>query len=355
MTGRDVAEQARRTIHRHGLIQAGEAVLAAVSGGPDSVALLAVLHRLREPLGIRQLQVAHVHHGWRGADAEADADFVAALAGRYDLPVRIERVDARGYAAAEKLSPEDGARRLRYAALERIAGEGGLGVVAVGHTRDDQAETVLMRLVRGSGLAGAAGMPAARPLGSCRLIRPLVETARRDVEAFLSSEGLTARRDATNDDTALMRNRIRHELLPLLAREYNGRITETLARWSEEARADYAYLEAAALAQWPEACAATPEGVGIALAWWSRAPLALQRQMLRLAVRAVKGDLLQIDFRHWQEISALVSERPAGARVDLPGGIGVTKQGRQMLVALRGRAAPAAQTAAALAAHAVAI
>ena len=344
-------ERVRQTIHGHGLMQAGESVLAGVSGGPDSVALLALLHRLRESLGIRRLHVAHVHHGWRGAAADADAALVASLASRWELPVSIERVDAAGYAAAEGLSPEDGARRLRYEALARLAGRCGAAVVAVGHTRDDQAETVLMRLVRGSGLVGSAGMPILRPLGSCRLVRPLLETSRQEIEAFLSAEQLTAHQDATNDDTTLLRNRVRHQLLPLLAREYNGRITEALARWAEEARADYACLEAVAQAQWPSACASMTEGgVAIALAWLSRAPLALQRQMLRLAIRAVKGDLLQIDFRHWEEVQALMTDRQDGARVDLPGGIRITKEDRHLVVA---RHTAPAHTATTMAAHAV--
>ena len=352
MTSQALLERVRRTMSRHGLIQAGASVLVGVSGGPDSVALLALLYQLRKTLGIRQLHVAHVHHGWRGAEADADAVHVTALAQRYGLPVSVERVDAAGCAKVERLSPEDAARRVRYDALSRLARQCGAGVVAVGHTRDDQAETVLMRLVRGSGLAGAAGMPIVRSLGPCRLIRPLLEVRRRDVETFLAAEGLTARHDATNADTTLLRNRVRHQLLPLLAREYNGHITEALARWAEEARADYACLEATAQAQWLAACTSTPDGgVGIALAWLSRAPLALQRQMLRLAIRTVKGDLLQIDFRHWEEVSALISERPAGARVDLPGGISVTKQDRHLAVL---QAAPSANAGIIPMAHAVA-
>ena len=323
-------------IRRHGLLQAGERVVVGVSGGTDSVALLALLVRLRDAVGCPELQVAHVHHGWRGADAEADATFVIELAARWHVPASVERVDALGYASAASLSPEDAARRVRYDALARVAHRCHARVIAVGHTRDDQAETVLMRLVRGSGLAGTAGIPVTRSLEECRVVRPLLGVWREELRRFLDEEGLTARQDATNDDTTFLRNRVRRELLPLLARAYNPQIKDTLARWAEEAGDDYAYVLQQAASEWHAFQAdATPDAVRLPLAWLSRAPLAMQRQVLRLAIRHVKGDLLQIDFRHWEALQTLMTERPVKSRVDLPDGVSVTKQPRALVIARR--------------------
>ena len=336
MNDRSLLERTRQAIQRQGLVPAGESVLVGVSGGADSVALLVLLQRLRQALGIRQLSMAHVHHGWRGAEADADAAFVVDLGQRWEIPVAVERVDAAAVAAAQRLSLEDAARRVRYAALARAAARFNARIVAVAHTRDDQAETVLMRLVRGSGLAGLAGMTPARPLGGLRLVRPLLGVWRAEVEAFLRAEGIAVRQDSSNTDRTFLRNRIRHELLPLLERAYNPAVKDALARWADEAQADYAYLAQAADTAWEAASEAAPtmgDGVALQLAWLNRAPLALQRQLVRTAVARVKGDLLHIDFRHWTEVNALLTERPVGARVDLPGGVQVTKHARCLVVA----------------------
>ncbi len=349
MNDDSLRERTRQAMQRQGLIQDGDSVLVGVSGGTDSVALALLLQQLRQALGIRRLSMAHVHHGWRGAEADADAAFVADLGQRWEVPVAVERVDAAAAAAAQRLSLEDAARRLRYEALSRAARRFDARVVAVAHTRDDQAETVLMRLVRGSGLAGVSGMPPARPLGTLRLVRPLLGVWRAELEAFLQAEGVTARQDSSNADCVFLRNRLRHELLPLLARDYNPAIKDALARWADEAQADYAYLAQAADTAWDAALdpdAAATDGVALQLSWLNRAPLALQRQMLRTAVAKVKGDLLQIDFRHWAELNALLTDRPVGARVDLPGGIHATKHARALVVARAARPSAATTDAA---------
>ena len=180
-------------------------MLAAFSGGADSTVLVHALHRLGY-----EVIAGHVQHGLRGEEAEAEAAHAAAFAAALGLPYHERRVDAAGYAAAHKLSLEAAAREVRYAALEEMAQEVGVERIATGHTADDQAETVLLKLLRGAGPTGMSGMPPVRG----KIIRPLLALTRAEVEAYAQAEGLGFRTDSSNQDPRFTRNRIRHEILP---------------------------------------------------------------------------------------------------------------------------------------------
>lgn len=223
------------TVRRHGLLHGGETVLVAVSGGADSVALLDVLGDLRQALGLT-LQCAHVHHGLR-AEADADADFVRRLCERLAVPFHLERVTVRREPPWEGLEAE--ARRTRYAALEARALTLGASRIATGHTADDQAETVLMRLLQGAGPRGLAGIAPARG----RFIRPLLDARRDEVLAHLGSRGLGWVEDATNRDPRFLRNRLRQDVLPFLARQYGPGVVESLCRSAALSRELVADLE----------------------------------------------------------------------------------------------------------------
>lgn len=221
----DWRERVRRRIERWRGAGLGAAWVVAVSGGSDSVGLLRVLHRLAPELGLR-LSVAHLDHGVRGDAARADAAFVAGLAEQLGLPL-----DLGQWQPTRAGHFEADARRARYAWLAETARARGASVVAVGHTRDDQAETILHRIVRGTGLRGLAGMPAQRPLdGSLTLVRPLLEVPRQELRAELEVLGQPFREDASNADQSRTRARIRHDLLPKLAAEYNPKVAEALVR-----------------------------------------------------------------------------------------------------------------------------
>jgi tRNA(Ile)-lysidine synthase len=228
-------DQVERTIRRHAMLAGGETVLVAVSGGADSVALLNFLVELA-PAWRLQLHVLHVDHQLR-PDSLADADFVRALGARLGVPVDVVTVmvDPRG-------SVEAGAREARYAALEAAAARLGAHRIAVGHTADDQAETVLMRLVEGAGVRGLAGIPPVRG----RIIRPLIDMHRAALEAALGAAGVSWVEDPTNRDPKFLRNRIRHELLPLLADSYNPGVAAALTRVSALARDTVTALDRAA-------------------------------------------------------------------------------------------------------------
>jgi tRNA(Ile)-lysidine synthase len=217
------AEAPLRTVERTlagGLVPPGQRVVVAVSGGADSVFLLLALHRLAGRRGLT-LEVAHLDHGWRGPAGAADAAWVAALAGDLGLPFHGGRVDARGAARAGRLSPEGAARALRYAFLRDVCRETGAAFVATGHTADDQVETILLALLRGSGPAGLGGMAEAGPLPApesegLRLVRPLLGVGRGAVRDALRAGGQAWREDATNLDPRLPRNRLRLDVLPRL-------------------------------------------------------------------------------------------------------------------------------------------
>lgn len=222
----DVSERVRQFLNSIDPLPRG--IVIAVSGGADSVALLRALHAEFDG----PLVVAHLNHGLRGPESDADAEFVANLANQLMLPVRVERRDVTG---GENL--EAAARRVRYEWLSEMAQAAGADFVATGHTADDQAETVLVRLLRGAGLPGLRGIARRRRLtDGVSLIRPLLDVRRSVVEAYLASLGQPWQDDASNADRRFTRNRIRHDLLPKLAGEYNPRVVEMLNRLSRQAR-----------------------------------------------------------------------------------------------------------------------
>lgn len=324
----------QKTLRQYRLLEPGESVVVGVSGGPDSVALLDLLRRSEVAP-----HVAHLHHGARGADADADADFVVALASRWGLPCTVGRADVPALAQREGLAFEEAARRVRYGFLLQTAQAARARAVAVGHHADDQAETVLMHLLRGAGLAGLRGMapvtsfaalapllilpdgsPAPRDV-DVQLIRPLLQTPRAEIEAYCREQGLETRFDRSNLDTTLFRNRLRHETLPYLA-ELNPRIAERLCRLAEVARADYALLEQLTEATWAALIVEQrPEAVTLALDGWRAQPLALQRLLLRRAAFHVRPTLRDVDFVHVENAVALAQTGATGAVATLPNGI----------------------------------
>ncbi len=227
-------------------MRAGDRVCVAVSGGADSVALLRLLLELRAELGV-VLAVAHFNHGLRGEDSEADEAFVADLARHHGLEFFAGRADVREHALAAKLSVEAAGRELRYGWLTHLAEEQRFNSVATAHTLDDQAETVLLKFLRGAGTRGLAGIYPSLDVwdgDALRIVRPLLCVTRDQVEAYLASLGQSWREDESNLDHRFARNRVRHSLLPLLEREYNANIRQVLGDAAELARAEEEYWRA---------------------------------------------------------------------------------------------------------------
>ena len=314
--------QVRQTIVSHRLLATGDRVVVAVSGGADSVALLHLLVSLQPPLQLT-LHVAHLDHGLRATSPE-DASFVEALGHRWGIPSTIERRDVSALCVREGWSLEDGARRVRYQFFLEVARRWGMTRLALAHTADDQAETVLLRLVRGTGLMGLGAIPIMRELEpGVRVVRPLLDVWRRDLLAYLQEAGLSYRDDETNHDQRFVRNRIRGELLPLLERRYNPNIKRMLTQLADQSRWDYAYLDAAAGRQWKRAVKERhpSQHVAISVQVFRHQPKALQRQLVRRAVEQIRGTVGQLEFRHWLEVERLFLSRPTGTILDLPGGV----------------------------------
>jgi tRNA(Ile)-lysidine synthase len=282
------AQSALAAIRKKALVRAGDRVGVAVSGGADSTALLRAMLELREELGI-VLKVLHFNHQIRGTEADADEQFVKTMSAQHGLEFVSGSADTRAHGAQKKLSLEASARTLRYKFFAAQIASGVVNKVATAHTLDDQAETLLLRLVRGTGLRGLRGVHDQTADG---IIRPMLHVRRTDVEQYLKSLGQTWHEDATNADTHHTRNRIRHELLPALARDFNPQVAETLARTAEVLAADEEYLHAETQRLLPLLVmpgkpvrgggrAASAEGVAVDAQKLQVQPLALRRRIIR--------------------------------------------------------------------------
>jgi tRNA(Ile)-lysidine synthase len=323
-----------RWLHRQGLPPGSTVV--AVSGGPDSVALLrALLHLRRDQAPI---VIAHLNHRLRGAESDADETFVRDLhaglvaQGHASLKCHCDQIDVAAAAKAERGNLESVARRIRYDWLARIAKECNVPRVITGHTADDQAETVLHRLLRGTGLKGLAGIAARRELVSgVELVRPLLCVRRTEVMEYLHGEGQTYRIDRSNQDLAYTRNRIRHELLPLLATQYNPAIVSVLGRLAEQAEA--VHRDDEALARELLAKAERPRA-GRLLIFDRHILMAAPRRLVCEAFRLVwqrEGwPTGPMSFERWDRLAAVTFGECTG--VDLPGR--VRARGREQVVQL---------------------
>ncbi len=301
-----------RTLERYRMVRPGDSVLVALSGGADSVALTALLYELRHPLGI-SIFLAHLNHGLR-AEADEDEDFCRSFSERLSLPFVSSRVDVGANARRNKRSLEDEGRRARYEFLEARAKELGATRIAVGHTLDDQAETFLLRLLRGS---GGRGLSAIHPVKNGRIIRPLIDVRRAEIEAYLDERGLRFREDRSNADPRFLRNRIRHEELPRLTAAYNPRLAESLARTASVLRDEEAWMEAETDAAFAAIGSTSKNEVRLERPLLGAYPVALKRRLVRAAIERVRG-LDGISHRHVEDVIALALGR-SGRELHLPG------------------------------------
>jgi tRNA(Ile)-lysidine synthase len=318
-----------RTIQAHDMIRPGDAVLLAVSGGPDSMALVRVMMALAPGLDLR-IGLAHLNHGLRGGDAGQDQAFVQQFADAHDLPCFCETRDVAALARNRKLSLEDAGRRARYDFFFRTADIHGYTSIVTGHTRDDNAEQVLLALLRGSGPAGLAGIPARR---DDRIIRPLIDCSRKEIMAFLHALGQTFVTDDSNRDPMFLRNRIRHHLIPLLEKDYNPGIKQGLHRLSRILGPEDQFLDEHSRQAF-DTCVEKKEATSVLLSLSGLDALhpALFPRVLRHAVRHVKNDLRRITHDHISAIRHLAVQAAPGSHLDLPDRIRVYKTRKQICV-----------------------
>ena len=303
------------TIERFRMFQTGQRVGVAVSGGADSVCLLHVLVELAPRWNLR-LSVLHLDHQLRGEESSEDARFVGELAGTLGLPFSLSRVDVARLSTERGENLEQTARKARRAFFLNHLQSALADRIALGHTRSDQAETVLFRFLRGAGTSGLAGV---RPVTREGLVRPLVAVDRAAVEQFLRERNITWREDSSNASLGFARNRIRRVLLPALEREWNPAIAETLAHTADWAFAEESYWDAEVDRLAAAHLNVKSPAVFVRADLMRELPLAAARRLIRRAIEMVKGDLLGIDFAHIAAVMALISQAEGDGRLQVPG------------------------------------
>ncbi|HQQ06664.1 MAG TPA: tRNA lysidine(34) synthetase TilS [Candidatus Omnitrophota bacterium] len=313
-------DRVRATINRSSLIAPRDRIIAGVSGGPDSTALLLVLKALSAQYKLT-LHAAHVDHMLRKT-SKRDARFVKDLCAKLDIPVTIRKIDIMRRSTGRSI--EETARDERFAFFCTLAKKHKADTIALGHNLDDQAETVLMRLLRGSGLYGLSAIMPKRIINGHTVIRPLLDVRRREIDAFLRRRRITPCIDESNREDIYLRNRLRHHLLPLLEKNYNRNMTAILSNTARAAADDYDYLINAAQRT------AAALGNRIPLAKIKALHPAMRRLVLRLNFQRLKGDTRTLAFRHILELEDLISSRPQNSIVDLPSGISVVKRGTSL-------------------------
>jgi tRNA(Ile)-lysidine synthase len=301
----------RGFVRRHNLIRPETRVIAAVSGGSDSVALVYLLRELAEAGELRLVGLAHFNHQIR-PEADADERFAGAVAAALARPFIVDRGDVAARASRERRSLEDAARASRHEFFERARLTTGADLVAVGHTRDDQAETFLLRLVRGAGFRGLAGM---HPRNG-RIVRPLLACRRDELRGWLVERGISFVEDASNQDVSIPRNRVRAELLPLVESRFNPGAVDVLADEAELARDAADWMDSAAAAASAQMVRVADHGTEIDAVALAALPLALRRLVVWRALSEV-GGVRPIAFGHVEAVLRLNPE--TNARVDLPG------------------------------------
>ncbi|NQT73138.1 MAG: tRNA lysidine(34) synthetase TilS [Chloroflexi bacterium] len=311
-----------RFITEHDLAEKSGPLLVGVSGGVDSVCLLHVLVTLRDKLKL-DLHVVHLNHQLRGDESDADAEYVRRLARDLNVASTIDKRDVQEYQAIHQCSLEEAAREVRYAFFSEVAESLGGSTVAVAHTANDQAETILMHLIRGTGLSGLRGM---RPLSRWNLpdgklltvVRPLLDASREETETYCAIHELNPRYDSSNRSLEYLRNRIRAEIMPKLL-DYNPNIVDTLSRMAHIVADDIAFLDAA-VAQASTAIEEFPQGILLDNKEFSALPLAVGRHLLRASLKRLLGSLRDIELVHIESILSVLAQ-PAGKQLSLPYGL----------------------------------
>lgn len=317
-----IEQRVLQFIRENHLLSSQQKLLVAVSGGPDSVCLLHILVKFREDLMV-ELHVAHLNHQLRGAESDADAQYVAGLAHRLGIPATIEKREVKAYQVQQHLSLEEAAREARYTFLAQVARSIGTDKVAVGHTIDDHIETILMHLIRGTGSRGLRGLqPSSRwqSLGeNLTIIRPLLPVSREETAAYCHQHRLKPRTDASNLSLSPLRNRIRLQLLPLL-QSYNPQIVAALLRTARIVGDDLAFLDTEGARLWGEIAQKRESMIILDKERFLELPPSLKRHLLRMSIEELLGSLKDIETRHIEEIMGALT-KPAGKIISLPGGL----------------------------------
>ena len=324
----NLVERVLKTIRNYEMLKPNDTVLIAVSGGQDSMFLLQAMNYLKTKLKLKKLVVCNLDHGIRGKESAEDSLFVKTRAEDLNLGFIHKKIDL-SKKRSKDLSMEEAARKERYEFFNEAALSAGANVAATGHTLDDQAETILMRIIKGASLKGIVGISPVREERGIRVIRPLFELEKGEIEKYLDERGLEYRIDSTNKEPLYFRNVVRKEILPFLEK-YNPRLKRALCSLAEHLREDLEFIRESkeALRHKPKEADGVLE---IKLKDLIVQPKALQKEVLRDALDKIGGEVKRLSFRHWKEAEQLITRKRKGSSLDLPGDIRITRTAASIL------------------------
>jgi tRNA(Ile)-lysidine synthase len=333
-----ILRKVRGTIARYEMFAPGDSVLVAVSGGPDSVALIYILNTIARDYPL-QLAVAHLNHCLRERESDRDAEFVAALAENFDWPFYLEKKDVRAFQRRRHLSPEEAGRQVRYEFYGAVASKEGFNKIALGHHGDDNAELVLMNLLRGSGPLGLSGIA---PVRDNKIVRPLIRLKRSQILDYISEKKIAFVTDSSNMDPAYRRNKIRHHLIPELKKSYNPAIVDSLNRLGEIMQAEDQWLDDAIEPVFTDCVLnRASDRISLAIPGVSGLDLAAGRRIIRKAIFSIKRDLRRITFLHVDAVLELAKKGQACGSLDLPDGVRVVKDAAALTIKIADQSSPA--------------
>lgn len=324
-----LVEKMLATISNYQMIECGQTILVGVSGGHDSVVLLHALASISSSLSIK-LHAAHLNHSFRGEESDGDAEYVKELSEQLGIGFTIEKIDVPQYSKDMRLSHEEAARIIRYEFLTKTASSIGANKIALAHTADDQIETSLINYIRGTGIDGLAGIPPVRN----QIIRPLIDVRRKDIIKYIKQTGLAPRQDSSNLVPVYTRNRIRLELLPYLRKYFRSDIDESILHLTELSKEDSAYLNLEAEKALADiVIESSKNSVILDHNKFLEYPLSIQRRILRMSIRKIKGNIKDIGYIHIHNIIKLIGENK-NFILNLPDNIDVEKIYDKLIVGI---------------------
>lgn len=312
-----IFEKVLSTINKYKLIEDGDKIVLGLSGGPDSVCLLHILYRLKEKLDI-EVYAAHLNHQIRGIEAQKDALYITQLCENLGVTSFVKSIDVPKYCKENGLSVEEGARKLRYEMFEEIKQKTKSNKIAIGHNLNDQAETILMRIMRGTGLQGLRGIEYIR---DNNIIRPILDIDRKDIEAYCEEYELNPRIDHTNLETIYTRNKIRLELIPYMKDNFNPNVIESIVRMSNSLKTDSDYIQEESEVKFKEVSNLQEDACEIDIQKYSKLHNAIKVRVLRKGIKHILGDTNFVDQKHIEDIMQLEDNKKLDKMITLPRGI----------------------------------
>jgi len=324
---KDPVASVLNTIRRFDMLKRGDKVLLSVSGGPDSIFLFYALQKLKDKLKI-SIFVANIDHSIRGRASAIDSEFVKYISESFKVPYIYKKIDPKVYRDNE-LSTEEIARKLRYDFLIKSAKKMKVNKIATGHTIDDHAETILMRIIKGTTLRGVIGIPSVREENDVSIIRPLIDIEKADIVNFLKKRNIPYRIDNTNYSDIYFRNTVRNRIMPYLSR-YNPRIGRALANLAESLREDFNFIEEEKRKS-GVGFSKSRKGLSLNLKDIIIQPKALRKEIIRDALTKAGANIKKLSYKHWKNFDSFIRLGQKGKRIDLPGGLRILKEKDSLL------------------------